>query len=186
MSKKMDSKNLNTTKTMDENVHNKWWKMDGVQKYMYHIFIVNNNTWPENEETMVAQKTKANDSTTRVPQLALDTNLHWTCCTCLMSIVNGLWICVYGPIYSHLLDCRCMGCCYLILHFLFQVVLCDQIVTQLILWFSKNNIILVNMSPNQQFLNKLQMLKLVKLKVGKALSLLLLSSCELLMHQDWH
>ncbi len=149
MSKKMDSKNLNTTKTMDENVHNKWWKMDGVQKYMYHIFIVNNNTWPENEETMVAQKTKANDSTTRVPQLALDTNLHWTCCTCLMSIVNGLWICVYGPIYSHLLDCRCMGCCYLILHFLFQVVLCDQIVTQLILWFSKNNIILVNMSPNQ-------------------------------------
>ncbi len=47
-----------------------------VFKNMYHIFIVNNNTRPENEETMVAQKTKANDSTTRVPQLALDTNLH--------------------------------------------------------------------------------------------------------------
>lgn len=35
--------------------------------------------------------------------------------------------------------------------------------------FQKTNIILINMSPNQRFLNKLQMLKLVKLKVGKAL-----------------
>jgi hypothetical protein len=35
--------------------------------------------------------------------------------------------------------------------------------------FQKTNIILINMSPNQRVLNKLQMLKLVKLKVGKAL-----------------
>lgn len=53
--------------------------------------------------------------------------------------------------------------------FCFKLVCVIELLHKLILWFSKNNIILINTSPNQQFLNKLQILKLVKLKVGKAL-----------------
>jgi hypothetical protein len=99
---------------------------------------------------------EANDSTTRHPQLALDTTLHWTCCTCLMSMVICLIVDAWVAVILSSIFCFKLFCVIELLH-------------KLIPWFSKNNIILINTSPNQQFLNKLQMLKLVKLKVGKAL-----------------
>lgn len=77
-------------------------------------------------------KLKANDSTTRHRQVAVDTKLHWTCCTCLMCL---LWmVCEYAFRGQFTLICLIVDawiCCYLILHFLFQVGLCHQIVTQI-------------------------------------------------------